>query len=100
MFYRLLVAQSSAAIQTSILHPLPCVTPETRDSIVREIDWKGVEAFTMDSLEELERDNAELLQMAHNFASRQRDYLGVMQGFALLYRSLVLQAAADRSYLH
>jgi hypothetical protein len=38
--------------------------------------------------------------MAHNFALSQPDYLEVMQGFALVYKSLVDQAAADRALLH
>jgi hypothetical protein len=38
--------------------------------------------------------------MAHNFAARQRNYLGVMQGLALVYASLAEQAAADRAVLH
>ena len=38
--------------------------------------------------------------MAHSFASRHKDYLGIMQGFALLYKSLVVQSSVDRIYLH
>lgn len=100
MFYRLLIAQSPASAEESMLNPLPRVARNTRDLIVRHIDEKGSEAFTMETIEDLERNNPELLQMAHNFASRHRDYLGVMQGFALLYRSLVVQSAADKALLH
>lgn len=100
MFYQLLLVASTAAAQKQILHPLPCVTSETRDKLVREIDEDGSVVFTMRSIEDLEFTNPELMQMAHNFASRHEDYLGVMQGFALIYRSLVVQSAADRSYLH
>jgi hypothetical protein len=53
----------------------------------------------MDHIDELERHNPGLLQMAHNFASNQRDYLGVMQGFALLWAALIAQSVADRTYL-
>jgi hypothetical protein len=106
MFYRLLTVQLGGADahlrearKEARLSPLPRVTQDTRDLVVREIDRKGADAFTTDSIEELERSNPELLQMAHNFASRHADYLGIMQGFALLYRSLVAQAAKDRTYL-
>jgi hypothetical protein len=100
MFYRLLVMQSTTDIGKSLLTLLPRVTPETRDLIVGQIDEKGSEMFTMECIEDLERHNPELLQMAHNFASRHADYLGVMQGFGLLYRSLFLQSFADRSCPH
>jgi hypothetical protein len=68
--------------------------------IVRTIDSEGPEAFTMDVVAELEANNPELLQMAHGFASRQKDYLSVMQGFALLYQAISEQLAADRRLLH
>jgi hypothetical protein len=97
MFYRLLLAPSDAG---GMLSPLPRVTAHTRDMIVRTIDSKGSEAFTMDVIAELETNNPELLQMAHGFASRQKDYLSVMQGFALVYRSISEQLAADRRLLH
>lgn len=64
------------------------------------IDSKGPEAFIMDVIAELEANNPELLQMAHGFASGQKDYLLVMQGFALLYLSLSEQLTADRRLLH
>jgi hypothetical protein len=100
MFYRLLVMQSRADVGKPLLNLLPRVTPETRDLIVEQIDEKGSEIFTLECIEDLERSNPELLQMAHNFASRHADYLGVMQAFALLYRSLFLQSFADRTRLH
>ena len=40
------------------------------------------------------------LQMAHRFATRQKHYLAMMQGLALLYACLVAQAADDRTVLH
>jgi hypothetical protein len=100
MFYRLLVVQSRTDVGRSLFHLLPRVTPETRDLIVEQIDEKGSETFTMECIEDLERHNPELLQMAHHFASRHADYLGVMQGFGLLYKSLFLQSFADRSCPH
>ena len=99
MFYRLLVVQLRTDVGESLLNLPPRVTPDTRDLIVRQIDANGSEAFTMESIADLEATNPELLQTAHNFASRHRDYLGVMQGFALLYKSLVLQSFADRAFL-
>ena len=99
MFYRLLVAQAIGGDQL-LMSPLPRITPDTRDIIVTEIDEKGPDAFTFEAVEDLERNNPELLQMAHNFALRQSDYVGVMQGFALLYKSLVLEAARERGSLH
>jgi hypothetical protein len=100
MFYRLLIAQSPLGAGTSRLSPLPRVTPETRDAIVRQIDEKGTEAFTLETIDEMEQENPELIQMAYGFASRYPDTLGVMQGFALLYRSLADQSTVDRARLH
>ena len=99
MFYRLLIAQSVADPGGPLLNPLPRVTAHTRDAVVREIDRAGTEAFTLDAIGDLERTNPELLQMANHFSSRHNDYLGVMQGFVLLYRSLLVQSAADRVHL-
>jgi hypothetical protein len=102
MFYRLLVAQGSTAHgpQASSLDPLPHVTPQTRALVARRIDEEGTESFTRESIEELERSNPELLQVAHRFAARQQDYLGAMQGFGLVYACLTAQLAADRAHPH
>lgn len=100
MFYQLLIAASAEAVGKPVMHALPNVTAETRDALVREIDETGPDAFTVTAIDDLERSNPELMQMAHGFASRQSDYGRVMQGFALLYRSLDAQSAADRKYLH
>lgn len=100
MFYRLLLAPAAPSGEGGMLSPLPRVTAQTRDTLVGMIDGKGPEAFIMDVIAELEVNNPELLQMAHGFASQQKDYLSVMQGFALLYRSLSAQLAADRRLLH
>jgi hypothetical protein len=94
MFYRLLVAQAATELA------LPRVSAEARDAVVRDIDAKGADRFTRDAVDEMQRDNPELLQMAHGFASRQRSYLGMMQGFALLYAALAAQGAADRTRMH
>ena len=99
MFYRLMLAPAVPGTEHSLLSPLPRVSPDTRDSIVGQIDEMGTEPFTLAIIEDLEQNNPELLQMAHDFASRQPDYLPVMQGFALFYKSLVEQAAEDRARL-
>src|ERR1700736_1285963 len=70
MFCRLLMVESASAEGGIQLNPLPRVAPETRDRLVRSIDQKGPEAFTKEALQQLERSNPELLQMAHGFASR------------------------------
>src|SRR5580704_17530248 len=100
MFYRLLMAQALASDKRSLINPLPRVTMETRKTIIGEIDDKGPEAFTLDVIEDLEKNNPELMQMTHHFASQHRNYIGVMQGFALLYRSFIVQSIADRARLH
>ena len=97
MFFRLLVPGLSTS---GDLSPLPAVSQETRASLVREIDSQGPETFTMEAIAELERSNPELLQMTHSFATRLRQYLLAMQGFALMYKALVLQSAEQRSRLH
>jgi hypothetical protein len=100
MFYRLILAPSVPDCDAFSLNPLPRVTALTRDLIVAQIDELGPERFTMSVIAELEKNNPELLQMAHNFASMQPDYLAVMQGFALLYKSLTEQGFADRTLPH
>ena len=97
MFYRLL---NPAPSGTSVLTPLPRVSEETRARLVREIDEKGPGNFTLDAIAELEQHNPELLQMAHNFASGLENYLHAMQGFALLYKSLIIQSRTERARLH
>jgi hypothetical protein len=97
MFYRLLMLAPAA---TGVMTPLPCVSADTRALLVGEIDEKGSADFTRDAIAELEKSNPELLQMAHNFASGLGNYLHAMQGFALLYEALLLQATAERAKLH
>lgn len=99
MFYRALMLEAPA-VPGVPGQTIPRVTPQTRDLIVKEIDRQGAEAFVMAGIGNLERDNPELLQMAHAFASRHSAYLRVMEGFALIYQSLVVQLASDRSRLH
>jgi hypothetical protein len=100
MFYRLILAPSVPDSGRTLLNPLPRITPQTRDLIVAQIDELGPEVFTTNGIEELEKQNPELLQMAHNFASAQPGYLTVMQGLVLVYKALADQAAADRTLLH
>lgn len=95
MFYALLLAEMPASAR--LLHPLPRVTGETRDEIVRAIDAGGVSAFIEAAIDEMERTNPELLQVAHDRSSAHRDYAGLMQGFALVHRCLVVQSMADRA---
>ena len=68
MFYRLLIGQFRRS-PARVLVPVPRVTVETRALFVAEIDEKGTDAFTMEAIDELEKTNPELLQMAYNFAS-------------------------------
>jgi hypothetical protein len=97
MFYRLL---NPAPPGTSVLTQLPRVSEETRARLVREIDEKGPGNFTLDVIAELEQHNPELLQVAHNFASGLGNYLHAMQGFALLYKLLIIQSRTERARLH
>jgi hypothetical protein len=107
MFYRLLTAEARAAHGASHdlgdrqqLSLLPRVSPTTRAGIVKRIDAIGSKEFTRESIAELEANNPELLVMAHNFSEDQADYSGVMQGFALLYASLLAEAVQERGVLH
>jgi hypothetical protein len=107
MFYRLLTCEARAALRTSPdssaaqqLTLLPRVSGATRSLIVGRIDALGSQQFTQAALTELEQNNPELLYMAHNFASDQYDYAGVMQGFALLFACLSAQATQERGVLH
>jgi hypothetical protein len=96
IFYRLLRSEYQAMDpRLRLAAPFPRLTPATRDRIVELIDDEGLEAFTLRAVEDLERHNPELLQMAHESASRAGDYLPLMQGFALIYKALSEQAAAD-----
>jgi hypothetical protein len=97
MFYRLL---NPAPPGASVLTQLPRVSEETRARLGREIDEKGPGNFTLDTIAELEQHNPELLQVAHNFASGLGNYLHAMQGFALLYKSLIIQSRTERARLH
>jgi hypothetical protein len=105
IFYRSLTAQARAGTAPDSgppppLNLLPRVSAATRAEVVGRIDAVGSQEFTREALAELERDNPELLLMAHNFAEDQTDYLGVMQGFALLYACLAAEAARERGVLH
>jgi hypothetical protein len=97
MFYRLLIWEHRA---TPGAYALPRVSSETRAILVAQIDAKGPGAFTTEAIAELDETNPELLQMAHNFASGLANYLDLMQGFSLLYRSLLIQSTAEPPTLH
>lgn len=107
MFYRLLIAQAFPDQKLTMvpgapakLNPLPRVTTATRAAIVAAIDKNSTDAFIYNAIHELERGNPELLQMADYFASANDNYLGVMQGFALLYTALLIQAGTDSLSVH
>jgi hypothetical protein len=100
MFYRLILAPSVPGQDGSLLHPLPRVTPMTRALLVEQIDDLGSDTFITTVVSLMETQNPELLQMAHNFAFEQPDYLPLMQGFTLLYKALFDQAVVDRTHLH
>jgi hypothetical protein len=107
MFYRLLIAQAAPDQELTAvpgaparLNPLPRVTAATRAAIVAVIDQHSTEAFLRDAICELEKGTPELLQMADYFASANENYLGVMQGFALLYTALHMQSGTDGLSAH
>jgi hypothetical protein len=100
MFYRILIVQVPATTDTGVRSALPRVSAQTRDLLVAEIDQKGSSALTREAIAELEESNPELLQMAHSFASGLGNYLHAMQGFALLYKSLLIQSRVERTWLH
>lgn len=95
LFYRLLTAQAQQQLPA-----LPRVSAATRADIVKQIGMLGSQEFTSRTVDELERNNPELLLMAHYFAESQADYLGVMQGFALLFACLSAEAEHERGVLH
>lgn len=107
MFYGMLAAQAKSEradlaereVEADI-RALPRVSIDTREQVLQEIDAKGPRAFTDEYVEQLERDNPELLQMAHNFATQYANYLYIMQGMVLLWASLTAQLRADRGRLH
>ncbi len=87
MFYRIL--SLGACERGSVL---PRITPETRDAIAALAGECGDAQFVMLATDTLRAENPCLMQMADGFASRHEDYLGIMQAFALLYKSLSAQA--------
>ncbi|MRG54626.1 hypothetical protein GF108_03400 [Phyllobacterium sp. SYP-B3895] len=100
MFYRLLAAEVHAPMRSSALNPLPRVSIEVRDAIVKRIDRTGSETFTREAIDNLEVANPELLQMAHGYASRRLDYGRTMQGLALLHEALLIQSQRDQASRH
>ena len=96
IFYRLLRAEYKAMDpRLRMLASFPRVSRQTRDRLLEQIDSAGEQAFTFRAIEIFERDNPELLVMAHNSATRCGEYLPIMQGFALIYTALSEQAATD-----
>ncbi|WP_193394944.1 MULTISPECIES: hypothetical protein [unclassified Sphingobium] len=75
---------------------VPRITPDTRDIVSALIGEVGEERFILLATETLRSENPCLLQMAHSFSSRYKDYLAIMQGFLLLYKCLAAQAVTDR----
>ena len=103
MFYRVLIAPIVPDSIRPTISPIPRVTAATREVIVCTIDDDGAERFTKETIDMLERNDPVLLQMVHCVATtpeRNGRYLQVMQGFALLYRSLVVQSVAEHTVLH
>jgi hypothetical protein len=96
MFYRLLVAEARMAPGLE----LPRVSTETRANIVDEITERGEDGFTLAACDQLQKDNPELLLMAEGFAARHTNYLGIMQGFCLVYRALALQSKLEHGSVH
>jgi hypothetical protein len=107
MFYRLLVAQAFPDHKLTMipgsptsLNPLPRITTATRAAIVAAIDDKTIETIIYEAISKLGAGNPELLQMADYFASSNDNYLGIMQGFALLYAALLIQSGTDAISVH
>ncbi|MET1083424.1 MAG: hypothetical protein ABWY12_10310 [Burkholderiales bacterium] len=74
---------------------VPRIGAQTLDVIDTLIEEFGEERFIVLATELLCEENPCLSQMADSFASRQQDYLTVMQGFVLLYKCLSVQATID-----
>ena len=74
---------------------VPRITIETRDAIAGLIGELGDGPFTLLAVDALRLGNPCLMQMADSFASRFENYLDIVQGFALLYKTLEAQAAID-----
>ncbi|MET3709511.1 hypothetical protein ABIC65_000191 [Sphingomonas trueperi] len=75
--------------------PLPRITPDTRDAMTALAGEYGDAQFVTLATATLREENPCLMQMADSFASRHDDYLGIMQAFGLLYKSLSAQAMID-----
>ena len=100
MFYQTLAMEAAAPKGPSALNPLPRIAPDIRDSIVRQIDQSGDEAFTREAIDNCEAINPELLQLADFHATQRADYGRVMQGFALFHQALLIQFRRDRATGH
>ena len=111
MFYRLLAAEAQVCAHqlgreggsgeiSGHIGLLPRVQPATRSEVVKLIDVVGSKDFTREALDDLERNNPELLLAAHHFAEEHSDYAGVIQGFALIFKVLSTEAAHEHGVLH
>jgi hypothetical protein len=78
---------------------LPRVTRETWERMSMQVDDTGPKQFTMKVIEELERDNPELLALVDKFAEGRADYLETVMGFAMFYRLITAQMAVDTAKL-
>lgn len=72
--------------------PVPRIAPQTLDVVDTLVAEFGEDRFVALAAETLCEENACLAAMAHGFASRSSDYLMVMQGFAVLYNCISVQA--------
>jgi hypothetical protein len=79
---------------------LPRVTRETWEQISMQVDETGPKKFTMAVIEELERDNPELLAMVDKFAEGCADYLETVMGFAMFYRLITKQLDSAKPRLN
>jgi len=70
---------------------LPRVTRETWEALSLQVEDGGPKKIRHGGIEELERDNPELLAMIDKFAERRADYLDTVIGFAMFYRLITAQ---------
>ena len=75
---------------------LPRVDERTRERVSREFDNLGPEACIAEILDELRRNNPEVLDMASRCAADLGDPAQLMVGFGMFYRLLAAEARALR----
>jgi hypothetical protein len=74
---------------------IPRVTRETWEALSMQVEDNGPKTFTLAVIQELQRDNPELLALVDKFADGSTDYLETVMGFAMFYRMITAQIAAD-----